>query len=246
MKICALTLFLFLPIICFHYFSFFFKNFNFIYSTGISWKTHDIKTWPLTDLSGYFIIGFNSSTSIAKICKYTFSLSSAQCQTISNIYSGIGHLMISNSEFFVLGIATSSSNNLQMNKITFSLTKADWVNQIACLSVSWYASNSESMLSSDGSTVYSFFTFASSSSIWHLYFAGLAMNDGSVVTARYKSNIVVLYVPGTALNGDYLVATCYSTSSYVVMYSLSSSTFTIKSFSGDVLQEWGVEPSSGR
>ena len=71
MKICALTLFLFLPIICFHYFSFFFKNFNFIYSTGISWKTHDIKTWPLTDLSGYFIIGFNSSTSIAKICKYT-------------------------------------------------------------------------------------------------------------------------------------------------------------------------------
>ena len=154
--------------------------------------------------------------------------------------------MISNSQFFVLGVATSS-NNLQMNKITFSLTSADWVNQIACLSGTWYASGSESVLSSDGSKVYSFFTFGPpSSSIRYLYFAGLTVNDGSVVTTRYKSSIVVLYVEGTALNGDYLVATCYSTSSYVVMYSLSSSTFTIKSFSGDDLQEWGVEPSSGR
>ena len=99
------------------------------YSTGISGINSDIKTWPLTDLSGYFVIGYNS-TSIAKICKYTFSSSSAQCQSITNINTGYGHLMVSNNQFFVLGSASASPNNLNLYKITFSSTSVDWANQI--------------------------------------------------------------------------------------------------------------------
>ena len=194
----------------------------------------------MADLSGYFVIGIDSSN-FAKICKYTFSLSNAQCQTISNIQFGYGHLMISNSQFFVLGV-TTSPYNLQMYKITFLSTSVNWANQIACPSEPWYVDFSESVLSSDGSTIYSFFTFGSN---MYLYFCGLSVSDGSVVTTRYKSSTAVGKVYGSALSGDYIVATTQTQAS-VVIYSFSSSAFTIKSFSGTFLRGWGVEPSSGR
>ena len=149
--------------------------------------------------------------------------------------------MISNNQFFVLGADPFSSYNLKMYKITFLSTSVNWANQIACTSGIWFASNSESVLSSDRSTVYSFFTFGSTK---YLYFIGLSESDGSVVTARYKSSTSVDYVYGSALNGDYVVTTTQSQTA-LVMYSISSSTFTIKSFSG-YLYGWGVEPSSGR
>ena len=157
---------------------------------------------------------------------------------------GYGHLMISNSQFFVLGVALASPFNLQMYKITFSLTSVNWANQIACTSGTWYAYNSESVLSSDGSTIYSFFLFGSS--LIHIYTSvGLSVSDGSVATTRYKSSTTVTYLWGSALNGDYVVATTSSQTSLVI-YRISSSTFTIKSFAGNNLYGWGVEPSSGR
>ena len=195
----------------------------------------------MADLSGYFVIGLDSSN-IAKICRYTFSLSSAQCQKITNIKAGFGHLMISNTQFFVLGASSTSPYNLQMYKFTFSFTSVNWANQIACVSGTWAASLSDSVLSSDGLTVYSFFTFGVTK---YLYFCGLSVSDGSVATTRYKSSASVLSVYGSALNGDYLVATTYSLTS-IVIYSISSSAFTIRSFSGFALRGWGVEPFSGR
>ena len=114
--------------------------------------------------------------------------------------------MISNSQFFVLGAAPVSPNNLRMYKITFSLTPIEWANQIVCTSGSCSASNSESLLSSDGSTIYSFFTFgSSSSSASYLYFCGLSVSDGSVATTRYKSSATVFGAWGSALKGDIIV-----------------------------------------
>ena len=152
--------------------------------------------------------------------------------------------MISNSQFFVLSITNNSPNNLNMYKITFSLTSVNWANQITC-SGTWSSSYSESVLSSDGSTIYSFFVFGSTS---YLYFCGLFVSDGSVATTRYKSSVSVSQVWGSTQNGDYVVATTYfsSTSISLVMYSISSATFTIKSFSSNYLLGWAVEPSSGR
>ena len=223
-------------------FSLLFHSLNSIYSTGIGGDNHDIKTWPLFDLSGSFVIGYDSSTAIAKICKYTFSSSSAQCQTISNIDTGYGHLMISNSQFFVLGVAPSSPYNLQMYKITFLSASVNWANKIACASGTWFSNFSESLLSSDGSTIYSFFIF---SSTFYLYFVGLAVADGSVVTMRYKSSVSVPAIWGSASNGIYVVAA--SSSPSLVMYSIYSSTFSIMSFpSGGYVFGWGLESSSGR
>ena len=150
--------------------------------------------------------------------------------------------MISNNQFFVLGVTSTSSYNLRMYKITFSLTSVNWAKQIACSSGTWSAGLSESVLSSDGSTVYSFFTFGSTR---YLYFCGLSVSDGSVETTRYKSSTTLSSVWGSALNGDYVVATTSSPTSLVI-FSISSSAFTIKSFSDLYLFGWGVEPSSGR
>ena len=59
------------------------------------------------------------------------------------------------------------------------------------------------------------------------------MSDGSVATTRYKSSEDVYRVYGSALNGDYVVATTISSNSLVI-YSISSSTFTIKSISKNI------------
>ena len=186
------------------------------------------------------MIGYNPSN-IAKICKYTFSSSKAQCQTISNINIGYCHLMISNNQFFLLGANPASLYNLRIYKITFSLTSVDWAMQVACSSGTWVAFYSESLLSSDGSTIYSFFTFGVTK---YLYFAGLSVSDGSVTTTRFKSSIAVPDLYGSALNGDYVISTI-SGPACLLIYSISASTFTIKSFNG-VLRGWAVEPSSGR
>ena len=217
-----------------------FNNLNSIYSTGIYGNSHDIKTWPLADLSGYIVIGYNPSN-VAKICKYTFSSLSAQCQTINNVNTGYGPLMISNTQFFVLGSDMASPYNLHMYKITFLSTSVDWAKQIACSSGTWGAYYSESVLSSDGSTIYSFFTFGVTK---YLYFAGLSVSDGSVATTRFKSSIAVPDLYGSALNGDYVISTI-SGPACMIIYSISTSTFTIKSFNG-VLRGSAVDPSSGR
>ena len=139
------------------------------------------------------------------IYRYTFSSSSAQCQPITNIYYGRGSLMISNSQFFVLSTTKTSPYNLQMYKITFSLTSVDWANQMLCGDpVRWNSNTAESMLSSDGSTIYSLFTYGGSI-FRYLYFCGLSVSDGRVTTTRYKSDDGIAEIYGSALNGDYIV-----------------------------------------
>ena len=170
------------------------------------------------------------------------SLSSAQCQAINNIKYGYGFLMISNSQFFVFGAAPASPYNLQIYKITFLSTSVNWAKKVACPSGVWGSDDSESMMSYDGSTIYSFFLFGVTR---YLYFAGLAVSDGSILTTRYKSSISISYLQGSAMNGDYVVLTTQN--SFLMIYSISTSTFTIMSFSsGNFLYGWAVEPSSGR
>ena len=82
------------------------------------------------------------------------------------------------------------------------------------------------MLSSDGSTIYSLFTYGGSI-FRYLYFCGLSVSDGRVTTTRYKSDDGIAEIYGSALNGDYIVATSISLHS-ILIYSISSSTFTIK------------------
>ena len=133
--------------------------------------------------------------------------------------------MISNSQFFVLGIAPASPNNLQMYKITFSSISVNWANQIVCTSGTWSAGFSESVLSSDGSTIYSLFTFGS---ITYFYFCGLSVSSGTVATTRYISSSSVTNVQGSVLNGDYVVS-FKSISRLIYLVSLKLAKLNIKS-----------------
>ena len=114
---------------------------------------------------------------------------------------GYGHLMFSSSQFFVLGAGTGSA--LQMYKFTFSNTLVDWANKISCSSGSWSAFLSESILSADGSTIYSFFLYGQNP--FYAYFTGLSASNGGVTTSRYKSTGLVINLWGLALSGDYAV-----------------------------------------
>ena len=135
---------------------------------------------------------------------YIFSPSSAQCQPVTGINTGYGHLMLSDTQFFLLGV--DNSYQLQMYKITFGSTSVNWANKIICPSLPWGASNSESYQSLDGTTIYSLFTYGNSTTpTYYLYFASLSVASGSVMATRYKSSISIKLVYGGIFNGDYIV-----------------------------------------
>ena len=156
---------------------------------------------------------------------------------------GYGHLMLSSTQFFLIGIGPFP-NPLNMYKLTFSSTFVDWANKIVCSPSGWGSYVSESIMSQDGLTIYSFFLFGLVSQSY-LYYAALSVSTGSVIGNRYKSSVSVQFVWGWAFNGDYFVATTANPSSLII-YNTYTSTFLIKSFSGSLLYGWAVEPTSGR
>ena len=108
-----------------------------------------------------------------------------------------------------------------------------------CSSSSWKSYYSESLLSKDGLNMYLFFYYGNPE---YIYFASLSVSTGSVTSARYKSNFSGNPVYGSTLNGDYVIATAYS---YLLIYSISSTSFTVKYISS-FAYNWEVEPSTGR
>ena len=110
--------------------------------------------------------------------------------------------MISQTQFLILGSDPYSPYNLHMYKITFNNTSVDWANMMVCSSGTWSVNSSESLLSEDGSTIYSLFTFGST---LYLYFASFSTSNGSVISNRYKSSVTMANVFGSAMNADYII-----------------------------------------
>ena len=133
---------------------------------------------------------------------YTFSTSSAQCQSVTNLSKGYGSLMITSTQLFLLGVNSASPYDLHMFKVTFGTTSVNWANKLVCASGTWTSNTSESLLSADGLTLYSFFMFGSSN---YMYLAGMSVSTGSVIGTRYKSSGTVAYIFGSGINGDYLI-----------------------------------------
>ena len=149
--------------------------------------------------------------------------------------------MLSSTQFFVLGAGPSSPYTLYMYKITFLSTVVNWANQMAWLSGTWAANDSESLLSLDSSSIYWFFIYGSTP---YLYFAVLSVSDGSVGSTRYKSSIAVNQAFGSALNADYAVVST-NTPNSLVIYSISSSILSIISTTSSIYG-LNIEPTSGR
>ena len=180
----------------------------------------------LSDGSGYYVTGWDI-TGIANIWKYLFSPSSSACQQISNFdqYAN-GQLKISDSSMFMLGVDPSSPYQLHLYKHTFGGTSPDWSLQLSWPSGFWSIGYSESLLIS--SSIYTLFPYGSTR---YLYMAVISVSDGTV-SNRYKSSISCTQVWGSAVIGDYIVASVTWSSYYLLMLNRATNLFNIKSFSG--------------
>ena len=114
---------------------------------------------------------------------------------------------------------------------------------MSCASASWDAYLSESVLSTDGSKILSFFTYGSASN--YMYFATFNKADGAVVGSRYKSSTPIDGIIGSAQKGDLIVLTVYDGSGiyYLAMLNSTSSAFKINSFAGAGLFGAAVLPN---
>ena len=95
--------------------------------------------------------------------------------------------MVSQNQLILIG-GNKTNKNLQMYKHTFSSTSVDWIKKVVCSSGSWYSGISEMTLSSDASTIYTFYSFGSISSPY-IYFTSFSVSTGSVIGTIYKSSI---------------------------------------------------------
>ena len=109
-----------------------------------------------------------------------------------------------------------------------------------CPSTPWLASHSESLLLS--SSIYSLFIYGNSK---FLYFSVISSTDGSV-SVRYKSSIICSDVYGSIVKEDYIYASAYCNSAYLIILKISNYSFDIKAFPGKYLFGLELDTSTGR
>ena len=112
---------------------------------------------------------------------------------------------------------------------------------MSCTFSPWSAGYSESLLSSDGSKIFSFFTYGYPD--YYMYFAAFNKADGAVIGSRYKSSTPITGIYGSAQKGDLIALTVYVSSTYyLAMLNTTSSVFVTKQFSGSGLFGAAVQP----
>ena len=180
------------------------------------------------------------------IWKYLFSLSgSYRWQDTSYLGSfALGQIMISDSQLFF--IAQGFLPDLYFVKITFENTSVDWANIIYWSYATCNTDLSESILSSDGLSIYSFFIYGDSIN-YFLFYASFLTSDGSVLGNRYISNINWNIVSSSAENGEYVAVIVQCTSSsYLILFNTSKSTFITKVSSSNLLYGCSLDQTSER
>ena len=194
----------------------------------------------MPDNSGYYIMG-RSTSSYAILWKYLFSSpSSYYCQEIPTIVNfSVSQKLISTSEFFLQGVGPSLSYYLYTYKIQSGSTSVTWANRMGCPSSSWSWSGSESVLSTDGSAIYSFFTYGYYT---YLYIISFSVSSGTVFGSRYKSSIEWYSVNGSIVNNNYVITSVYWGYRFLLIYNPSIDFFLIKYFRYEEIFRIEIEP----
>ena len=202
---------------------------------------HGIKIMPLISGLGYYFVAAWSADSSAYLWKYLFATTgSAQWQKITAFNTiGYGQLKLSDTKLFFIGSEPLSTYHMHYYKVTFGNTAVDWANKVLWTSGSWSVSYSESLLSADASMIYTFATFGSTQ---FLYFATFSSSNGNVVGSRYKSSVSWTEALGAVINGDYICLSIYWTNYMALVYNIVTAEFTIKQFTGTVLNGFALEP----
>ena len=211
------------------------------YSSILDGSSSDIKMHVISDDSGYYVIGGDSSL-IPNICKYLFSTPSiSQCQQLPNLYQfAYGQLKLTESSYFFLSVSPLSPYPLRFYRVTFASLSPDWSAKLPCSSGTWTAANSCSVLS--GNSVYSIFAYGVTK---YVYLVGFAADKGTVMTSRFKSNISWNFIFGSETNGDFIVTSAFCSSKHLIIFNIALSTFDIRIFNG-FLYGIAFEPATGR
>ena len=214
-----------------------------LYSTNLSFNFHDAKIYLLSNNSGYYVF-LRDSSSYLNIWKYVFSLpSTAECKRVSELngYYPSSVLMLSDNEFFFLHNPTPY-NLLYFARINLKSGSTSWVDKMSWTLSYCYSDSIESVISSDKSSIYFLFTYGTDITKY-LYYVCFNSLDGSILSSRYKSSIKIYDVYSIVLYGDYVISsTDYP---YLVMYSITTFSFTIKRSYGD-LYSMILDSGSGR
>ena len=169
-------------------------------------------------------------------------------QTASNMGSNSNNQMkLSDSQLFFISLEPSTPFNLQMYKVTYSITPVDWAKKISWPTASWNSDWGETLMSSDNSTLYSIFLFGDTSTMYS-HFVSLNVSSGNTVGTRYISNVGWIFIDGSTLISNSLIITmrCPSDSELIVV-DLNSNSFTYRKFStGDFILGLLKDPNYSR
>ena len=209
-----------------------YNDFKIKFSGSFDGRSDDTKIFTLTDDSGYYVTGKDSSN-LANIWKYLYSSSlNAQWQQITHFSKFVyGQLKLSDTEFFMLSNDPVTAYPLHFYKFKFSLTSPTWAMSMPCSESVWYTGASESLLSSDSSKIYSFYSFGN---LLSLYFTTFVSSDGSILSTRYKSGTYTCGTSGGAYGSvvmdNYIITSFWIT--YLVIIDITTNEFTIKETNG--------------
>ena len=166
-----------------------------------------MKTFILSDNSGYFIFGRNSDSNKPSICKYLFSITeSAYCQEISSLTQFVkAQLMLSNSEFFFIGSNPTTNYDLHFYKIAYESSNADWSKKMLCAST-WSIGSSETIMHSDNKKFYNYYMFGTSPN-FYLGIVAFNLTNGDIIGSRYSSIAIWSAFWGSAIKDDKILIT---------------------------------------
>ena len=197
-----------------------------------------MKTFILSDNSGYFIFGRNSDSNSPSICKYLFSITeSAYCQEISSLTQFVkAQLMLSNSEFFFIGSKPTTSYDLHFYKITYGSSHADWSKKMLCASA-WSIGSSETIVHTDNKKFYNYYMFGTSPN-FYVGIVAFNLTNGDIIGSRYYSDIIwTAFTGSTIKDGEVLTTVKWGGVSFIMIFNTSTSTFLIYKFNGSSLNQ---------
>ena len=171
------------------------RQFWLFYSSNLNGQDYNVRTWILSDNSGYFVIAVNTGSSKVNIWKYLFaSPTSVSWFETSNLSGNTNNQMkLSDTQLFFISLDNSSPSNLHMCKVAFGSTSVDWAKMIMCPTSSWDSYTGETLMSSDGSVMYTFFLYGDTAAMY-AHFLSMNPSSGGVIGTRYtKKTKINLY-----------------------------------------------------
>ena len=155
-------------------------------------------------------------------------------------------MKLSDSQLFFISLDNSSPSNLHMCKVAFGGTSVDWAKKIMWPTSSWNSYTGETLMSSDGSVMYTFFLYGDTAAMY-AHFVTLNPSSGGVIGTRYITSTTSTFIDTSVLIENYLAVSMRWPDSTLVVFNLNTNSFVSMKFSsGDYIVCLVKDPSYSR